>query len=92
MQMVTIDVLEEQTELHTGIFNVVTIRQFLRSASGWSNGVTVTHRHARDGKGNKTKELRDNVPHMRLAVDDDVGQLNEPACATAHQESPRNTS
>ncbi len=32
------DVLpEERTEFHTGIFDVVTVRQFC-SASGWSNG------------------------------------------------------
>ena len=59
--------------LHTGIFNVVTIRQFLLGFR-LVKRVTVTHRHARDGKGNKTKELRDDVPHMRLAIDD-VGHV-----------------
>ena len=36
--------------------------------------VTVTHRHARDNKGNKPKELRDNVPDVGLVIDD-VGHV-----------------
>ncbi|SAJ31119.1 Uncharacterised protein [Enterobacter cloacae] len=64
---------EEQTELHTGIFNVVTVGQFLFGF--WLvKRVTVTYRHARDGKGNKPKELRDNVPDVGLVVDD-VGHV-----------------
>ena len=32
--------------------------------------VTVTYRHARNRKGHETKELRDDVPQMRLVIDD----------------------
>lgn len=32
--------------------------------------MTVIYRYVRDGKGNKIKELRDNVLYMRLVVDD----------------------
>ena len=64
---------EEQTEFHTGVFNVVTVGQFLLGF--WLvKRVTVTHRHARDGKGDKTKELRNNVPDISLVVDD-VGHV-----------------
>ena len=45
---------EEQTEFHTGIFNVVTIGQFLLRFR-LVERVTVTHRHARDGERSRSR-------------------------------------
>ncbi|SQB28827.1 Uncharacterised protein [Citrobacter koseri] len=48
---------------------MITIGQFLFGFR-LVKRMTVTHRHARDGKGDKTKELRNNVPDISLVVDD----------------------
>ncbi|CQR22510.1 Uncharacterised protein [Yersinia enterocolitica] len=46
---------------------MVTIGQFLFSF--WLvKGMTVTYGNTRNGKGHKTKELRDNIPDVLLRV------------------------
>ena len=52
---------------------MVTIGQFLLRFR-LVERVTVTHRHAGDGESDEAEELRNDVPQMRLVVDD-IGHI-----------------
>ena len=52
---------------------MVTIGQFLLRFR-LVERVTVTHRHAGDGESHEAEELWDNVPQMRLVVND-IGHI-----------------